>query len=215
MSVDVVHAVAVIGYEAVPDVVPNTLGISIIAELYHAASDGDTRYAALAAAQKSWLYGANAWGQSFIIGAVLNITDVTQQQQPAASVTDSNVNSNFPHCPQSQIANLLGTLQGANDATVLRGATTGGPYDYSALLQQAGGGALQDGQLFCWNNGTALLGDSTGSAGWFANYTSNSLIAGTAFGYLDSVSAYSSTEPAIDYTSLNLFNLYLALRRTN
>jgi len=54
----------------------------------------------------AWSLGANAWGTTFVIGA----------------------GTRFPQCPQHQVANLVGSLDGTGD--VLLGGAVDGPSDY-------------------------------------------------------------------------------------
>ncbi|MFJ1700953.1 glycoside hydrolase family 9 protein [Streptomyces sp. NPDC087532] len=84
------------------DAVPHSLGLLATAELY-ARVTGDHRYDAFAARQRGWVFGANAWGTSFVIGA----------------------GEIYPHCPQHQIANLAMSRTGRGD--ILRGAVVNGP----------------------------------------------------------------------------------------
>ncbi|WP_328655872.1 glycoside hydrolase family 9 protein [Streptomyces sp. NBC_00334] len=90
------------------DAVPNTFGLLATAELY-ARATGDHRYDDFAAQQLAWVFGANAWGTSFVVGA----GDV------------------YPHCPQHQVANLAMSHTGRGD--ILRGAVVNGPNDAGLL----------------------------------------------------------------------------------
>ena len=54
----------------------------------------------------AWSLGANAWGTTFVIGA----------------------GTRFPQCPQHQVANLVGSLDGTGE--VLLGGAVDGPSDY-------------------------------------------------------------------------------------
>jgi endoglucanase len=63
-------------------------------------------YRAFAQQQMDFALGANGWGSSFVVGA----------------------GSTFPHCMQSEIANLAGSLTGTGD--IQAGATVNGPSSY-------------------------------------------------------------------------------------
>ena len=67
---------------------------------------GTSRFADLQASQLSWALGANAWGSTFVIGA----------------------GSVFPHCPQDQPANIVGSLDGTGN--IMLGGGVDGPSDY-------------------------------------------------------------------------------------
>jgi endoglucanase len=97
--------------------------------------------------------GANAWGISLIIGD----------------------GSTFPHCPQHQVANLLGSLDGS--APVLAGAVVEGPSD------EASSGEVE-GMRAC----------PVGGANAFARFDSSAVFA-------DEAQSYTTVEPAIDLTA--------------
>ncbi len=84
------------------DAVPRTFGLVATAGLY-ARVTGDRRYDAFASRQRGWVFGANAWGTSFVIGA----------------------GETYPHCPGHQVANLAMSRTGRGD--ILRGAVVNGP----------------------------------------------------------------------------------------
>ena len=67
------------------DSVPHAFGLVATARLYREAP-GDRRYDAFATAQRDWVFGANAWGTSFMVGE----------------------GTNFERCPQHVVANLSG-----------------------------------------------------------------------------------------------------------
>jgi endoglucanase len=94
-AADVFHAGAV--YTDF-DADAHTGGLIATEALYRTAS-GDTSYAAFATRQRDWLFGANAWGVSFMVG----------------------VGTTYPRCPQHQLANLVGRP--------LVGAVVNGPND--------------------------------------------------------------------------------------
>ncbi|MFD5279308.1 glycoside hydrolase family 9 protein [Streptomyces rubrogriseus] len=93
------------------DAVPNTFGLLATAELY-ARVTGDHRYDDFAAQQRAWVFGANAWGTSFVVGA----------------------GDLYPHCLQHQVANLAMSRTGRGD--ILRGAVVNGPNDADLLKEQ-------------------------------------------------------------------------------
>jgi len=119
--------------------------------------------AAFAQQQLNFALGANAWGSSFVVGA----------------------GTVFPHCMQSEIANLAGSLTGRGDIQL--GATTDGP---SSIGNFAGLGTVA-GMRAC-------------SAGQFAPFNT------TTAGYEDNVVSWPSVEPAADYTAASLFAFALA-----
>ena len=84
---------------------PHAFGLSAEAAWYDEVT-GTDRYADLQASQLSWPLGANAWGSTFVIGA----------------------GSTFPHCPQDQPANIVGSLDGTGN--IMLGGGVDGPSDY-------------------------------------------------------------------------------------
>lgn len=84
------------------DAAPHAFGLIATAQLYRLLT-GDDRYDSFAAQQRDWVFGANPWGVSMMIG----------------------VGSRFPLCPQHVIANLAGRQDG--DPPILRGAVVNGP----------------------------------------------------------------------------------------
>jgi endoglucanase len=89
------------------DTAAHGAGLSVMANEY----DALTRQPAYGTEAQGWLnaiLGANAWGESFIVG------DGTA----------------FPHCPSHQVANLAGSLTGK--VPVLDGATVEGPNSYAS-----------------------------------------------------------------------------------
>ena len=101
--------------------------------------------------------GANGWGTSFVVGA----------------------GTVFPHCMQSEIANLAGSLTGTGHIQL--GAATDGP---SAPANFSGLGTVS-GMRAC-------------AAGNFAPFNTRTA------GYEDSVVSWPSVEPADDYTADSL-----------
>jgi endoglucanase len=87
------------------DPAPHAFGLSAEAAWYDQVT-GTSRYADLQASQLSWALGANAWGSTFVIGA----------------------GSVFPHCPQDQPANIVGSLDGTGN--ILLGGGVDGPSGY-------------------------------------------------------------------------------------
>lgn len=97
--------------------------------------------------------GANAWGISLIIG------DGTM----------------FPHCPQHQVANLFGSLDGS--APVLAGAVVEGPSD------EASSGEVE-GMRAC----------PAGGGNAYARFDNSAV-------FVDEAQSYTTVEPAIDLTA--------------
>jgi endoglucanase len=131
-------------------------GLSVLASEYASL----TRDRAARAWSVRWLdniLGANAWGSSFIIGD----------------------GSTFPRCPQHQVANLVGSLNGA--PPVLAGAVVEGPN------QSASSGFVSH-MRRCPPGG----GDA------FAPFDSSRGV------FRDNVQSYSTDEPAIDLTASSL-----------
>jgi len=114
------------------DVDSHTFGFISTEALYERAT-GNRQYAAFAGQQRDWLFGANPWGVSFMVG----------------------VGTTFPDCMQSQIPNLAGSLNAK--PPIDTGAVVNGP---SATANFNGGlGGLQSGMRRCENDsGTAFTG---------------------------------------------------------
>jgi len=144
---------------ATVDAVPHALGLALSEDLYEELS-GDTKLRSFGTAQRDWVFGANAWGSSFLVGD----------------------GATFPDCMQHQIANLVGSLDGA--APLLLGAAVDGPSDPSNF----DGLSLQDGMRRC----PAAGGDA------FKAYD------GHGATYQDNVVDWPSVEPADDYTVLSV-----------
>jgi hypothetical protein len=115
---------------------------------------GTTTYQAFAHRWLANILGTNAWGTSLIVG-------------------DGNV---FPDCMQHQVANLVGSLNGA--PPVLKGAAVEGPNSFAAT-------GLVSGMVTCPANGVDV----------FAQFNSKTAI------YQDNVQSWSTVEPAIDLTA--------------
>jgi endoglucanase len=139
------------------DATPHAFGLFITDALYQKYGGGSA-FAAFAQQQLNFALGANAWGSSFVVGA----------------------GTVFPHCMQSEIANLAGSLTGRG--TIQLGATTDGPSsigNFTGLGTVSGMRACSAGQFAPFNNATA--------------------------GYEDNVVSWPSVEPADDYTAASLF----------
>lgn len=139
------------------DASPHAFGLYITNALYQRYG-GSAAYRSFAQQQMNFALGANAWGSSFVVGA----------------------GSTFPHCMQSEIANLAGSLDGHGDIQL--GATTDGP---SSAGNFQGLGTVS-GMRAC-------------SAGHFKPFNTS------AVGYEDNVVSWPSVEPADDYTAASLF----------
>jgi endoglucanase len=139
------------------DASPHAFGLFITDALYQKYGGSD-QFASFAQQQLNFALGANAWGSSFVVGA----------------------GTVFPHCMQSEIANLAGSLTGRGDIQV--GATTDGP---SSIGNFSGLGTVP-GMRAC-------------SAGNFAPFNT------ATAGYEDNVVSWPSVEPADDYAAASLF----------
>jgi endoglucanase len=104
------------------DVDSHTAGFLTTEALYQQAT-GDTGFTAFATEQRDWLFGANPWGSSFMVGE----------------------GTTYPHCMQHQVANLSGSTTGTSPIDV--GAVVNGPNDQSQF--DSGLGDLQDGMKAC------------------------------------------------------------------
>jgi endoglucanase len=144
------------------DATPHAFGLYITDALYREYGGGD-QFAAFAQQQLNFALGSNGWGSSFVVGA----------------------GSTFPHCMQSEIANLAGSLNGKGKIQL--GAVTDGP---SSLGNFVGLGTVA-GMRAC-------------SAGHFKSF--NTKVAG----YEDNVVSWPSVEPADDYTANSLLAFALA-----
>jgi endoglucanase len=138
------------------DASPHAFGLFITNALYEVYG-GSTQYQSFAQQQLNFALGANAWGSSFVVGA----------------------GTVYPHCMQSEIANLAGSLTGGGDIQL--GATTDGP---SSIGNFVGLGTVP-GMRAC-------------SAGNFAPFNTSMA------GYEDNVVSWPSVEPADDYTAASL-----------
>jgi endoglucanase len=131
-------------------------GLSVMASEYDYLTDEST-YEALADRWLGNVLGANAWGSSFIIGD----------------------GSTFPDCPQDQVANIVGSLNGS--PPVLAGAVVEGPGNEPSAGKLSGMRACpaQGGNTFARFNGARAK-------------------------YEDNVQAFTNTEPAIDLTASSM-----------
>jgi endoglucanase len=127
-------------------------GLSVVASEYDQLA-GSRAYAAWSSRWLGNVLGANAWGSSFIIGD----------------------GSTFPHCPQHQVANLAGSLDGSTP--VLAGAVVEGPADATST-------GLVEGMRACPPDGVDR----------FAAFNSAAV-------YKDEVQSFTTVEPAIDLTA--------------
>jgi endoglucanase len=147
------------------DAAPHAFGLYVTDALYQEYG-GSSAYSAFAQQQLGYALGANPWGASFVVGA----------------------GSAFPHCMQSEIANLSGSLTGRG--TLQLGATVDGP---SSPANFVGLGTVS-GMRAC----------SNGSYGAFDN---------SAAAYEDNVVSWPSVEPSLDYTAISLFAFTLGASR--
>lgn len=145
------------------DASPHAFGLFITDALYQKYG-GSRQYEAFAQQQLNFALGANGWGSSFVVGA----------------------GTVFPHCMQSEIANLAGSLTG--HGAIQLGATTDGPSspaNFTGLGTVAGMRACSAGNFAPFNTATA--------------------------GYQDNVVSWPSVEPADDYTAASLLAFALGL----
>ena len=138
------------------DASPHAFGLFITDALYQKYG-GSRQFESFAQQQLNFALGANGWGSSFVVGA----------------------GTVFPHCMQSEIANLAGSLAGTGNIQL--GATTDGPSDPANF---SGLGTVP-GMRAC-------------SAGHFGPYNTKSAA------YEDNVVSWPSVEPADDYTANSL-----------
>jgi hypothetical protein len=144
------------------DATPHAFGLAITNALYQRYG-GSGAHRAFAQQQLNFALGANGWGSSFVVGA----------------------GDTYPHCMQSEIANLAGSLTGRGNIQV--GATTDGP---SALDNFVGLGTV-DGMRAC-------------RAGHFKPFNTKTT------GYEDNVVSWPSVEPASDYSANSALAFALA-----
>jgi endoglucanase len=147
------------------DATPHAFGLYITDALYQQYGGGG-QFAAFAQRQLNFALGANGWGTTFVVGA----------------------GRTFPHCMQSEIANLAGSLTGTGP--VQAGAVTDGP---SSPANFEGLGTVS-GMRAC-------------SAGQFRPFDTKNAQ------YEDNVVAWPSVEPADDYTANSLLAFAFAAAR--
>ena len=104
------------------DVDSHTLGLVATAGWYRSMT-GDGRFDGLTAALRGWVFGANAWGMSFMVG----------------------VGTTYPRCLQHQVANLRGSTDGK--PPVATGAVVNGPNGVDVFSDGLDG--FQDGMVHC------------------------------------------------------------------
>ncbi|MGW5112824.1 glycoside hydrolase family 9 protein [Nocardia sp. NPDC004123] len=138
------------------DSVPHTFGLVATAQLYGKVT-GDHRYDGFGAQQRGWALGANSWGSTFMIGA----------------------GEVYPHCPEHQVANLGGSLDGTG--AILRGAVVNGPNAAEKLDEL---NTFPTMKRCSSNPGTAWTDFDGGKAR-----------------FLDDVGAWQTVEPSTDFTS--------------
>jgi endoglucanase len=138
------------------DATPHAFGLYVTDALYQRYGGPDS-YQAFAQQQLNFALGANAWGSSFVVGA----------------------GTTFPHCMQSEIANLAGSLDGTGDIQL--GATVDGP---SRPVNFTGLGTVS-GMRAC-------------HAGNYKPFDAKSAA------YEDNVVSWPSVEPAGDYAAASL-----------
>jgi endoglucanase len=138
------------------DATPHAFGLYITNALYEQYGGSD-QYQSFAQQQLNFALGANAWGSSFVVGA----------------------GTTFPHCMQSEIANVAGSLTGRGDIQL--GAATDGPTNPANLI----GLGTVTGMRAC-------------SAGDFAPFDTKTAA------YEDNVVSWPTVEPADDYTAASL-----------
>jgi endoglucanase len=105
------------------DVDSHTLGLVATVGWYRQLT-GDRSFDAFATVQRDWVFGANPWGVSFMVGE----------------------GTTFPHCMQHQIANLNGTTNGHPPLDV--GAVVNGP-NGKDVFDEGDLGGYQDGMVRC------------------------------------------------------------------
>jgi len=135
------------------DSVSHGAGLSVMAKEYYFLT-GTGSYATDSRRWLGNISGANAWGATFTIGD----------------------GSAFPDCPQHQVANLVGSLNG--EPPVLAGAVVEGPTD-----------AASSGSL------TGMLACPPGGGDAYKKFNGNSAV------YKDNVQSFTTDEPAIDLTA--------------
>jgi endoglucanase len=144
------------------DATPHAFGLFVTGALL-ARYGGGSGFAGFGQQQLDYVLGANPWGSSWVVGA----------------------GSTFPHCMQSEVANLAGSLSGTG--SIQLGAVVDGP---SSPGNFAGLGTVS-GMRAC-HTGSYRLFDSPAAA------------------YEDNVVSWPSVEPALDYAAISLLAFALA-----
>jgi endoglucanase len=144
------------------DATPHAFGLYVTSALL-ARYGGGSDFQGFGQQQLDFVLGANPWGSSFVVGA----------------------GNTFPHCMQSEIANLAGSLSGTGHIQL---------------------GAVVDGPSSPGN--FAGLGTVTGMRACHAG--SYRLFNSPAAAYEDNVVSWPSVEPALDYTAISLLAFALA-----
>ncbi len=144
------------------DATPHAFGLYVTGALL-ARYGGGNWFGGFGQQQLDYVLGANPWGSSFVVGA----------------------GSTFPHCMQSEIANLAGSLSGTGDIQL--GAVVDGPNNPGSF---AGLGTVS-GMRAC-HTGSYRPFDSPAAA------------------YEDNVVSWPSVEPALDYAAISLLAFALA-----
>ena len=144
------------------DATPHAFGLAITNALYQRYG-GSGRYRAFAQQQLNFTLGANGWGSSFVVGA----------------------GDTYPHCMQSEIANLAGSLTGHGNIQV--GATSDGPSNIGNFV----GLGTVSGMRAC-------------RAGHYKPFNTKTT------GYEDNVVSWPSVEPADDYSANSTLAFALA-----
>jgi endoglucanase len=144
------------------DAAPHAFGLYVTDALYQ-RDGGSDQFQAFAQQQLNFALGGNAWGTTFVVGA----------------------GSTFPHCMQSEIANLSGSLTGRGRLQL--GAATDGPSSRGNFV----GLGTVDGMRAC-------------RAGHFRPFNTKAAV------YQDNVVSWPSVEPALDYTADSLLAFALA-----
>jgi endoglucanase len=147
------HAVNVADFDAAT----RSFGFAATALLYQQVT-GDPSYTAFGTRQRNFALGANGWGASLMIGE----------------------GTDFPHCPQHQVANLSGSLTGGRN--VIKGAVVNGPNGADNFVDLG----VPDGARAC----PVVEGEDR-----FAPFNRTDSI------FLDNVIAWPSVEPALDFTA--------------
>jgi endoglucanase len=137
------------------DTTSHGTGLSTMASEYDYLTNSST-YATYANRWLGNVLGANAWGYSLIIG-------------------DGSL---FPRCPQHQVANIVGSLDGS--APVLAGAAVEGPSDEPSR-------GLVEGMRECPASGSGAL----------KRFDNAAL-------FKDNVQSYTTVEPAVDLTASSM-----------